>query len=445
MRIALLSDIHFGDPMSVMAFKDPQDHRIYLGDRYKEFKTALKNAFKGKSVDYLVLMGDILDFSIAHYSVSYEIGQFFFQQLIKDKLLQKIGNKYGQIIYVPGNHDFDMWHTVEYQVNIINRIQNKQPANPLKMSVPVIIDDRKSSPLYGLTLHNVRAHTSRKTPKYGGLFLDQLTIPNIVFDFGYPNLYLINEKETVIVTHGQYFDFYWSFLGKWALKIINGDLDIKDYSLLNLVETVGINLPTSQLACSSVGQAGPLTEVILKLQQEFKEHNVTRLDTYLTRIRKEIKKKVKGIKGFLINCACKYIQKQLLTKLKHAESTRFRTQFLKDPKVKERFIQYYKSTLYEIRELEAKYGVTIPTPSKVIFGHTHQPIPWDDPLEFTIPKSEKAPEHKIMIYNTGGWLNRMDKNKKLQFCGAEMFFFDSATGFSSTSIGYDPQNREKPS
>ena len=147
MRIAMLSDIHFGDPMSVMTFKDPQDHRIYLGNRYEEFKTALKNAFKGKSVDYLVLMGDIMDFSIAHYSVSYEIGQFFFQQLIKDKLLQKIGDKYGQIIYVPGNHDFDMWHTVEYQVNIINRIQNKQPANPLKMSVPVIIDDRKSSPL----------------------------------------------------------------------------------------------------------------------------------------------------------------------------------------------------------------------------------------------------------------------------------------------------------
>jgi hypothetical protein len=159
-----------------------------------------------------------------------------------------------------------MWHTVEYQVNIINRIQNKQPANPLKMSVPVIIDDRKSSSLYGLTLHNVRAHTARNTPKYGGLFLDKLTIPNVVFNFGYPNLYLINEKETVIVTHGQYFDFYWSFLGKWALKIIKGDLDIKDYSLLNLVETVGINLPTSQLACSSVGQAGPLTGVILKLQ-----------------------------------------------------------------------------------------------------------------------------------------------------------------------------------
>lgn len=445
MRIAMLSDIHFGDPMSVMAFKDPQDRNIYLGNRYEEFKAAITRTFKGQPLDYLVLMGDILDFSIAHYSEAYEIGKFFFQQLIADNLLQKIGDKYGQIIYIPGNHDFDMWHTVEYQVNIINKIQHKQPASPLKMSVPVIIDSRKQSPLYGLTLHNVRASNAKNTPKYGGLFLDQLTTPNIIFDFGFPNLYLINENETVIVTHGQYFDFYWSFLGEWGLKIINGDLNIKDHALLNLVETVGINLPTSQLGCASVGQAGPLTDVILNLEHDLKEHEVKRMDTYLTRIRKEIKKKIKKITGFLFNYASRYIQKQILKKLKHSEPTRYRIQFLKDPKVKNRFIQYYRSTIYEISELKNKYGIDIPTPAKVIFGHTHQPIPWDDPLKLTIPQSEKTPRHAIKIYNTGGWLNRMTKNKELQFCGAEIFFFDSETGFSSTSIGYDPQEREKPS
>ncbi len=445
MRVAMISDIHFGDPMSVMAFKDPEDHQLYLGSRYEEFKNTIKNTFKGKPLNYLVLMGDILDFSIAHYSIAYEIGRFFFQQLIDDNLLQKVGDKYGQIIYVPGNHDFDMWHTVEYQVNIINRIQNNKSPNPLKMSVPVILDNRKKSPLYGLTLHNVKARDEKNKPKYGGLFLDQLTIPNIVFDFGFPNLYLINEDETVIVTHGQYLDFYWSFLGKWGLKILNGDLDIKNQSLLNLIETVGINLPTSQLGCSSVGQAGPLTKVIRDLEHELKEHNVTRMDTYLTRIRKEIKKKNCGIKGFLLNCACKYIQKELLKKLKHIESTRYREKFLSDPKVKERFIQYYKSTIYEINELKNKYGIDIPAPTKVIFGHTHQPIPWDDPLELTIPQSEDSPAHSILIYNTGGWLNHMDKKKMLKFCGAEMFFFDSHAGFSSTSIGYNPQDREKPS
>jgi len=441
----MISDTHFGDPMSVLAVKDPHTQQISLGSRYEEFRNAIHAAFNGKPLDYLVLIGDILDFSIAHYSVAYEIGKIFFQQLTTDNVLKKVGNKCGQIIYVPGNHDFDLWHTVEYQVNIINKIQDKKFASPLKMSVPVIIDNRKASPLHGLTLHNVHASTKKNTPKYGGLFLDQLTTPHIIFNFGFPNLYLINENETAIVTHGQYLDFYWSFLGEWTLKILKSDLDIKNTSLLNLVETVGINLPTSQLGCSSVGQAGPLTQVILELQQELKEHDVSRMDRYLTRIRKKIREKINGISGFIFNCAFNYIQGLLLKKLKHAEPARYRKKFLTDPVVKERFIRFYKSTIYEINELKNKYGVDIPVPTKFIFGHTHQPIPWNDPLELTMPCSEDSSEHSLLIYNTGGWLNHINKKKVLEFCGAEIFFFDSETGFSSASIGYDPRDRVKPS
>jgi len=445
LRIAMISDTHFGDPMSVMAFKNPQTQQIGLGSKYEEFRNAIHTAFNGKPLDYLVLIGDILDFSIAHYTVAYEIGKIFFQQLIKDKLLKKIGNKYGQIIYIPGNHDFDLWHTIEYQVNIINRIQHKKPAHPLKMSVPVIIDNRDTSPLHGLTLHNVSASQEKNVPKYGGLFLDNITEPNIVFNFGYPNLYIISNDETVIITHGQYLDFYWSFLGTWGLKILNDDLNIKNQSLLNLVETVGINLPTSQLGCSSVGQAGPLTDVILNLQHDLAEHNTTRIDNYLTRLRKEIQKSCKWFIRGIINIKCKLLQNYILKLWKHSESTRYRKKFLTDPRIKERFIRFYKSTIYEIAELKNNYGIDIPVPAKFIFGHTHQPIPWDDPLVLEIPHSEDSPAHSISIYNTGGWLNKMNKNKMVQFCGAEIFFFDSDTGFSSVSIGYDPRDRVKPS
>ncbi len=49
---------------------------------------------------------------------------------------------------------------------------------------------------------------------YGGLFLDHITEEPSHFIFAYPNLYLVTDEGTILMTHGQYLDGYWSITVK---------------------------------------------------------------------------------------------------------------------------------------------------------------------------------------------------------------------------------------
>lgn len=51
------------------------------------------------SVDYLVLLGDIIDLSVASYEDAYRDARAFFAALQRDGLAR-------EVVYVPGNHDF---------------------------------------------------------------------------------------------------------------------------------------------------------------------------------------------------------------------------------------------------------------------------------------------------------------------------------------------------
>ena len=75
MRFAIISDTHFGDDTCALVSK--KDNKIVKGLKYDEFKNAA-----GQGNDYLILAGDILDFSITNYETAYRYAQFFFFDVI---------------------------------------------------------------------------------------------------------------------------------------------------------------------------------------------------------------------------------------------------------------------------------------------------------------------------------------------------------------------------
>ncbi|MBN2415406.1 metallophosphoesterase [bacterium] len=434
-KLAVISDVHFGDQSSAMALKRPGSTSPTLGSRYVDFRDAVKATFNGEPLDYLVLLGDIFDFSIAQYRVAYETGAVFFRQIVADGLIKQYKTKSGQknfgsIIYISGNHDFDMWHTVEYQANIINRMNRRLPVYPLKMSLPACIDDRPGSPLYGFTLPHVSSNAAG-LPKYGGLFLDHIIQDNLYFSFGFPNLYLVTENETVMMSHGQYLDSTWSCLGKWGLEILKDDLRmLKDPDRLNLAEMVGMNLPTSQLLCSSVGQAGPLTEVVMTIENAVKAKNKELLNKYLRRVKKMLKRDRGIFSRWIMDAAFGYGKKQLYKALFGMQSARDNADYIRDKGVRSRLKDFYDSTLSELEGLAADFSVTIPQPSRLIFGHTHQPVSWNQPddTEISLPGGGT-----LKLSNTGGWMHRITGNG-VAFCGAEIFFYETGSGMSSVRI-----------
>ena len=57
MRLVVISDTHFGDPMGTLIVENNGSYKP--GEKFEQFSKAA-----GKNNDYLVLLGDIFDFSL---------------------------------------------------------------------------------------------------------------------------------------------------------------------------------------------------------------------------------------------------------------------------------------------------------------------------------------------------------------------------------------------
>ncbi len=424
MRISIISDTHFGDQMGTLIEYD-ENGTLDKGRLYDKFHEAV-----GKNNDYLVLLGDILDFSIVGYVEAYQVAKKFFELILNDEVAK-------EIIYIPGNHDADMWHIVEHQVKIIRHMEKGEPPKPFRMSVPGLLDDRKTSKTKGFTLVDV--DKNQNGPNYGGLYLDNITLQKpTTFNFAYPNLYFVTDEESLILTHGHYLERYWSFISEWVMKIAQEDLKVG--GALSLEQMVGVNFPFNQLACSGVGQAGPLTKILYQIQREVKDKNLKRVKKYLDRLDNEIDQLTrypwyKQYLEWFSDVFSSKIKKMIIDKLEEFEETRYNAEFIHKEEVQKRFWNFYDASLIEIDQLRSK-GYEIPTPLKILFGHTHDPILWEETIE-RVPKTSPIKAtglRPIYLYNTGGWLRSLNEQGQEEFRGAGVFQYETDRGFSSVLI-----------
>lgn len=424
--------MHFGDELCTLVVEPVDGGPPRLGPGYEAFRRAVGR------VDYLILNGDILDFSVASYEKTYRHAKVFFSALQQDRLAD-------QIIYLPGNHDFDIWHIVEHQVNVINQLKQGELPRAFKRSVPGVVDDRRADPSEKFSLPDVTAkpewHDNRT--KYGNLFLDHITRKRsrsgraegrkLTFNFAYPNLYFVtDEGESVLVTHGHYFEAYWSMASDWLLPYAEADLALARRGELNLQELVGMNLPLTQLACTGIGQAEPLTWLIRRIKGEVEAGRVSTLSRYLDWIEARLldeRRHVSRVRQAAEAYALGKLKRWLIAAIGGTEIPRYSRQFMNLPSVRDRFRRYLRYSLNEIRQLSSEHGLDLPEPSHVIFGHTHQPIPWGAE---ELMDTDGA--RTVRFCNTGGWLLQEDAEGRTTFPGAEVVIYESGQGFRSVSI-----------
>jgi predicted phosphodiesterase len=432
MRVAVVSDMHLGDDLCLLVGGGGSPEELPgPGPAYPALRDAIGR------VDYLVLLGDVLELSVASYTVAYRAAKAFFTLVQRDELAR-------ELVYVPGNHDFDVWNVVEHQVNVINQLKQGGLPRPFKRSVPGVIDFREEDPR--LHLPDIAAHPEWKERRrdYGGLFLDNITLRptgrgrrrgegrKSLFNFAYPNLYLVTrEGETVLLTHGHYFEAYWTLLGEWALRVAGDDLEVERPGELSIRELVGVNFPFHQLACSGVGQAHPLSGLARLLQLDLMAGRTSRVDRYLREAEAAM---VSGaplglptrlLRSWLASRA----RARILDALGSVEQTRFSREFLSRPAVRERFRRYYHECLGELARLRAEYAIHVPAPRFVVFGHTHQPIPWgSDEIVDTIEG------HEVRLFNTGGWLLKSEPDGSTIYPGAEVVVYEPGAPVRSISI-----------
>lgn len=422
MRISIVSDLHLGDEQCALV-----DNKTYqLTDDYKKFRDSV-----GKGNDFLVLTGDILDFSVSFYHGTYECARTFFKQVLQDELAK-------QFIYLPGNHDSNVWHTVEHETNIINQMGPGQQVSQFRHSVPAILDDRQPDDWDKFFLYGVTPKPKGESAKYGGLYLDKLLDGKSVFNVAHPNLYLVSDDgKATLITHGHYFEQYWTLASWLALAVARDDLAI---GALDVNELVGINFPLVQLACTGIGQSGPLCPIINKVQKDVKSGELKAVDKYLANLKKVIDDywdfeqfddwiRFLNIKEKLSDELLDFMEDYIMNKVEEiseSEGARGNAKFQYKPDVQKRMGTFYLASLMELQTINEKAKSKLsglPEPETIVFGHTHIPRPWDGDLKLSTLPFEVTGGRIIKLMNCGGWL----KDENGVFCGANVFKYTTGS------------------
>ena len=194
-----------------------------------------------------------------------------------------------------------------------------------------------------------------------------------------------------------------------------------------------MNLPLNQLACTGIGQAEPLTALVRRLQRGIEAGRLTEVAQFLDCLEAGILADRTGasrIRRATERYVVRRIKQWLLAWLASHPHARYSRLFLSEPSVRDRFRRYYRHTLTELSQLATHHGIRVPAPSHVIFGHTHQPIPWG-----TDELVDDIDGHAVRFCNTGGWL--LNPAADGEFVGAEVVVYESGRGFRSHSVRRD--------
>jgi 3',5'-cyclic AMP phosphodiesterase CpdA len=431
MKLVITSDTHFGDPATKLVSADSSR----ATDTFERFAEAA-----GSDNDYLVLLGDIFDFSVASYAEAYRAAQKFFR-LVKEH------NIAPAVIYVPGNHDFDMWTTVQYQFRVMYQVRLGRPAQEFRYSQPGLIEARSKADYVGFSLPGMTDIIDpRLHPKPNRqLWLNQVVCRpdhtdhgdqsdgQLNFYIAYPNLYLATDDGSLVLSHGHYVEPFWQACEEWVRLMVGDDLGAAD-TLDNLV---ALNAPLCQLACSGIGQAGKLTTLIRDLQHRIKAGDYSALRKYLKRLAHGIEKQIR-FTGWarplelIDGPALEQAAGALVDHIESSGSTRGNAVFPStDPDELARFGKYYQLSCDELaglgdgvgglhdrldgscdvlggrgNELDGSdgepggSGFDVPRPERMILGHSHRPRAWGASRAVTIDVDGRH----VSVYNTGGWL-----------------------------------------
>jgi hypothetical protein len=398
MKIAVISDAHLGNPDSRF-FEDG-----ILTETYESFRAAIRKFNNNRPLDFMVLNGDILDFTSDSLEKTLISAQPFFQGIYTDKLARKL-------LYIPGNHDRQVWDMVEWESSVIGQLRQHEPPRKFRRTMPGVLD-AASGRLELLDPIQEKGTQVNDASFLGGLFDRRLTLPITVT---YPNLYIKTKKDLILVTHGHVAGLAWVLMS----ELLGGF--IKE-GKLSLTEMEEYNAPLTAFMCSGVGRGNEMSELFYRIQKEARQGKSKELKKTLNRVIPILDRMIPlGLFEFFDNALLQGLKLlAIFVANNRVSDPRYNLEYLNDPAVRDRFSKYYSAVCEEAALLN------LGPPNKLIYGHIHEVIPAVEPVPIT--GLEELEGEELLTYNTGGWLK--DKGKS-----AEIFFIDGEGHVTSENIG----------
>ncbi|MBF0473170.1 MAG: metallophosphoesterase, partial [Nitrospirae bacterium] len=272
MKIGIISDTHIGDKNSTI-IKGTTSGNYQTSDKFDALTSRIFDNNSNKPLDYLILNGDILDFAINSFHGACIQARPFFQKIKERKLAD-------HIIYIPGNHDKDIWDALEWNVNVTMKMENnldptefiRKQTGVLDLNIPFPDLDTEK----GFSLDKIN-NPSEDSFIYG-LFKDHKKEDQIQISIVYPNLYIKAGNENILITHGHLLEQAWTIASELFQGI--GGIPPK----VGLEEIEAYNTPITSMICTALGQSGNLTTLLAKLESQIYMDDYTLLETVVSQV-----------------------------------------------------------------------------------------------------------------------------------------------------------------
>lgn len=411
-RYVVLSDLHFGEVNSVLTdvvpyqggpprvnvprlaealadLRTPADLEIPVRLEVNDLARALVDSLhtlvaanENGTKPTIVLNGDIFELALAPRSRAFDV----FDQFIKLLMPTADHGFDDTIIYLPGNHDHDLWDTVRDEIDI-HLIETHDPDDPVPGAVPI-------TDMFG---HLDEEHPMLDDPAVGEVRSRLLTrlihhrnphLRDVQVRVSYPNLGLVNDEHLVVIHHGHFVEETYTLMTHLAHRVFDHskddtttwDLEIDNGAWLNFV-------------WSSLGREGPVGDSIRR------SYDLVHTEIGRVLISERLAAALSGPrrrngKGRVRRWALRALILRVITHLKDIE---LRYDSPLKPAVDAGLVEYLEGPVARHLRYElAMREMPEPTELTFIFGHTHQPFTSLRPLE-----SLHVP---LRLYNTGGWV-----------------------------------------
>ena len=383
-RYVCLSDMHLGaelslltglknDPATGKPRVDPQSASPVMQNLVFCLADLIRRNDPQAPKPTLILLGDILELALANDNVAAMV----FWRFI-DLAMEPDHELFGDILYIPGNHDHHLWESARETQYVLKYLPGKDilaepPWHTTNIFMELKEEEPNQVPSFFLNALLKRYH-----------HLNNLTINTV-----YPNFGLIKGNRSVIFHHGHFVESIYQLMTTLKNLIFPDQKDlIRRVWDLEAENFAWIDFFWSTLGRS--GEFGPDVGIIYdKMQDEAQFRKL--VENLATGLAEQY-----GVPGsdVLGDWIISKIVDFLVHKLVYSE--RKIDQILSDD-AKTGLLDYVNEPLkIQISEECGNRHLYFPQEISLVFGHTHKPF--EEPWTF------KNLGNGVPVYNTGGWV-----------------------------------------
>jgi hypothetical protein len=377
-RYVCLSDTHLGEEDSLLTYvppgkteADPSKESPVLQELVNCLRHLILRNDDQTRKPTLVLMGDILELALT----TDNLAAMAFERFL-DFAMPPGKELFGNIIYIPGNHDHHLWESARETQYVLNYLAKTKPGEFLK-----------------IPWHTTNIFMEDDPNPVPSFFLNVLLqrydhLKQFKINTAYPNFGVIKGNRGVIFHHGHFIESLYQIM-TYMKNLIFPQLE-KRYRRVWDLESE--NFAWIDFFWSTLGRSGEVGQDVEIIYE--KMQNEEQFRKLLNNLADSLAEKydITGLGEWLD----KLIIKGLMDKVVKTERTQ--TDQLLSQDAESGLLYYVNWPLKTQLEEECKNRpLLFPREVTFVFGHTHKPFE-------EVRKFEAYLGDGVPVYNTGGWV-----------------------------------------